>query len=233
MSLSRQDSFLRGTLDMLPLSIGAAPFGLVIGAMAADAGLNHLETLMMGGLVYAGASQFSALGMWQTPVPVFTIIGVTLIVNLRLVLMGAALAPHVRHLPIYCRWSFVGILSDETWAMALRRSAERPLTTSYVFGLIFPFYVNWLFWSTLGVTFGSQVSAPEVYGFDFVFIAVFITLVMGFCKTRVNVPPLLASVGVALLAKTFLPGVWYIFMGGIAGVLVGAILHSDGVPADD
>jgi 4-azaleucine resistance transporter AzlC len=212
-------------MDMLPLSIGAAPFGLMVGAMAAGAGLDHTELLMMSALVYAGASQFTALGMWDTPVPVISIIGVTLMVNLRLILMGAALAPHIGHLPVYCRWPFVLIFADETWAMALRRTAKRPLTVPYVFGLIVPFYLNWLFWSGLGVTFGHLVTEPEKYGFDFVFIAVFIALVMGFCKTRRDVPPLLVSAGVAVLVHKFVPGVWYIFLGGLAGVATGALLY--------
>jgi len=210
---------------MLPLSIGAAPFGLMVGAMAAGSGLNHIEMLMMSGLVYAGASQFTALGMWTSPLPVMTIIGVTLMVNLRLILMGAALAPHIKHLPVYCRWPFVLVFADETWAMALRRSAERPLAVPYVFGLVIPFYVNWLFFSALGVTFGHLVKEPEKYGFDFVFIAVFIALVMGFCKTRRDIPPLLVSAAIAFLTHRYLPGVWYIFAGGIAGVVTGAVFH--------
>ncbi len=211
---------------MLPLSISAAPFGLMVGAMAAGAGLGHIDILMMSGLVYAGASQFTALGMWDQPVPILAIIGVTLMVNLRMVLMGAALAPHVRHLPLYCRWPFVLVFADETWAIALRRSADRPLTAPYVFGLVIPFYINWLFWSVLGVTFGHLVTDPEKYGFDFVFIAIFISLVMGFCKTRRQVPPLLVSGAVAYLSYNYMSGVWYIFLGGLAGVIVGALLHN-------
>jgi len=227
MTPSKEDSFLRGMVEMLPLSISAAPFGLMVGAMAAGAGLGHLDILMMSGLVYAGASQFTALGMWESPIPVMAIIGVTLMVNLRLVLMGAALAPHIGHLPIYCRWPFVLVFADETWAIALRRSSERPLAVPYIFGLVIPFYVNWLFWSVLGVAFGHLVKEPEIYGFDFVFIAVFISLVMGFCKTRRDIPPLLISACVAFLAHKFLPGVWYIFLGGVAGVISGALLYQE------
>jgi 4-azaleucine resistance transporter AzlC len=222
---SKEDSFLRGMMEMMPLSISAAPFGLMVGAMAANAGLGHVDILMMSGLVYAGASQFTALGMWDQPVPVLAIIGVTLMVNLRMILMGAALAPHVRHLPLYCRWPFVLVFADETWAIALRRSAERPLAVPYVFGLVIPFYVNWLFWSVLGVTFGYLVTEPEKYGFDFVFITIFISLVMGFCKTRRDVPPLLVSASVAFLTHRYVPGVWYIFAGGLAGVITGAVFY--------
>jgi len=212
---------------MLPMSIGAAPFGLMVGALAAGAGLNHLELLMMSGLVYAGASQFTALGMWTEPLPVLSIIGVTLLVNLRHILMGAALAPHIRHLPTWCRWPFVYIFSDETWAMALRRSAKRPLTAPYVAGVVVPFYLVWQFFSILGLTFGHLVEDPKTYGFDFVFTAIFISLVMGFTKTRTDVPPLIVSTLTALIAHQFLPGYWYIFLGGVAGVITGALIYKE------
>lgn len=225
--LSAEDSFLRGLWDMMPLTIGAAPFGLIVGTLGAQAGLSHLDVLLMGGLVYAGASQFIALEMWTSPVPVLAIIGVTAMVNLRHVLMGAALSPHIRHLPPHCRWPLTLIFSDETWAMALRRAYRSPLKAPYVFGLIGPFYVNWLLWSALGVSFGSLITNPAAFGFDFVFTAVFITLIIGFCKDRYSLPPLVASVVTALAAQHFLPGVWYIFLGGVAGTVMGALLHRE------
>ncbi len=224
---SPHSSFLRGMWDMFPLAVGAAPFGLMVGALAAQADLGQWDILMMSSLVFAGASQFTALDMWATPVPALSIIGVTLLVNLRHVLMGAAVAPHIRHLPTWCRWSFLYVMSDESWAMVLRSAAKRKLNAAYVLGVILPFYLNWLLWSVLGVTFGQVVKDPETYGFDFVFTAVFITLVMGFWRGWKSAPSLAASAVTAWVAHRYLPGVWYIFLGGVAGVVAGAIAYKE------
>ena len=225
--MDAESSFLKGFFDMIPLTVGAAPFGLMVGALAAGAGLDQWDIMAMSGLVYAGASQFTALGIWETPVPVLTIIGVTLLVNLRHVLMGAALAPRIRHLPAWCRWSFIYVMSDESWATAIKTSTKKPLTAAYVMGVILPFYLNWILFSVLGVKFGHLVQDPAVYGFDFVFTAVFTTLVMGFWKGAHSAPPILASVITAVLAHQFLPGVWYIFLGGLAGVAAGAVFYKE------
>jgi len=227
MMATHQDSFLRGMLDILPLTIGAVPFALMVGTLAGQAGLGHVEMLMMSAFVFAGASQFTALEMWATPVPVMAIILTTAMVNLRHVMMGAALAPHIINLPAFPRTLFTLIFADETWAIAIRRTAERPLTSSYVLGLIGPFYVNWLLFSGLGVTFGHLVTDPEKYGFDFVFTAVFITIIIGFWKGARSAPPLLASVVTSLLVHATIPGVWYIFLGGLAGVITGALLYKE------
>ena len=222
-----QDSFLRGVLDMLPLSIGAIPFALMVGTLAGQAGLGHFEMLMMSSMVFAGASQFTALEMWASPLPVLSIILTTAMINLRHTMMGAALAPHIRHLPRRYKILFAVIFTDESWAVAIRRAIERPLAVPYVLGMIIPFYLNWQFFSVLGVTFGNLVEDPAKYGFDFVFTAVFITLIIGFWKGMHSAPPLLASAGTALLVHAMVPGVWYIFLGGLAGMITGAVLYKE------
>src|SRR5215470_13566054 len=84
---------LDGTRMILPLALGAFTYGAVFGVLARQAGLSVLEALLMSGLVFAGASQFVALGLWTAPLPIVALISTTLIVNLRHVLMGAALRP--------------------------------------------------------------------------------------------------------------------------------------------
>src|SRR3546814_9121214 len=59
-------------------------------------GLSPLETALMGATVFAGASQFVAVEIWTTPPAVALLTATALMVNLRHVLMGAAMAPHVR-----------------------------------------------------------------------------------------------------------------------------------------
>lgn len=227
------ESFWRGAVDMLPMSVGAAPFGLMVGTLAVQAGLDQWDVLMMGMLVFAGAAQFTAIDMWAFPVPVLAIVGVTLLVNLRHVLMSAALTPHIRQVPAWCRWYFLYFLADENWALAMKAAANRPLTAPYLMGLIVPFYINWQVWSVLGAYFGNLIEDPERYGFDYVFTAVFLTLVMGFWRGARSAPPLIASAVTAWLAHHYLPGVWYIFLGGVAGVIVGAITYKDVVRSAD
>src|SRR5712691_7227893 len=82
----------RGALDGAGQAVGIAlsvfSYGLVFGVLAREAGLSVLESLLMSGLVFAGAAQFVVLGLWATPLPIGPIVLTTLIVNLRHLLMG-------------------------------------------------------------------------------------------------------------------------------------------------
>lgn len=220
--------FMAGFLDISPLMVGAAPFAIIIGAMAVQAGLEPWEIVFMGAAVFAGAAQFIALDMWTTALlPIsaaLAIVGTTLMVNLRHILMGAAAAPHIRNVPGFARYSFLYVMADENWAMALKRARrDGNIGSAYLTGLSFPFYVNWIIWSYIGTQIGDVISEPAVYGFDFVFTAVFVSLIVGFWQVDRQLSPIISSALFALVAREVLPGSWYILVGSIAGVIIAII----------
>jgi predicted branched-subunit amino acid permease len=88
------------------------------------------------------------------------------------------------------------------------------------------FYVNWCFWTGIGTVVGGVIEDPARYGFDFAFTAIFLVLITGMWRGRASIAPLAASTVVALAAHTWLPGVWYIVLGGIAGAVAGAFSGS-------
>ncbi len=214
---------LRGFLDIAPLLLAAIPFALVLGTLAAGKGLSPLEVALMSALVFAGGAQFVAVGMWETPAPVIAIVLATAAVNLRHVLMGAALAPRVAHLPRWVRRGFVAVHADETWATALRRASHTPLTPGYLLGVAVPLYLTWTTWCWIGSLAGDLLGDPRAWGLDFVFPAVFIVLLIGLWRGRASVAPVAVGSAVALLAHAALPGAWYIFLGGLAGAIAGTL----------
>src|SRR3546814_16094163 len=92
----RRGEFAAGAFTILPLLVAVVPFGLLLGTLAAQKGLSPLETALMGATVFAGASQFVAVEIWTTPPAVALLSATALMVHLRHVLMGSAMAPHVR-----------------------------------------------------------------------------------------------------------------------------------------
>lgn len=213
----------RGFVDILPLQLGAIPFALLLGSLAVQKGLSPLEVLIMSATVFAGGAQFLAVEIWSNPTPVIAIVAATFLVNMRHVLMGAALQPHIAHLPPSVRGLFVSIHADESWATAIRTARHRKLTAAYVLGMIVPFYLNWPFWGLVGALFGGLVQDPARYGADFVFTAVFLCLVVGLWRGRASAPPVIVGALSALVAHRYLPGVWYVFVGGLAGTIAGAV----------
>lgn len=55
--------------------------------------MSWLEAVLMTGLSLAGGSEFAAVGLWYSPLPILLIIGTTLLVNSRHILMGIAFIP--------------------------------------------------------------------------------------------------------------------------------------------
>ena len=208
---------------MLPLLISVIPFGLILGALSADKGLSPLETILMSGLVFAGSAQFVAAGLWQHPLPVLAIVASTALINSRHLLMGAALESHMRLFGRVRGYIALFFLADEIWATALRRTTEGPLTPAYYFGLAIPFYISWLFWTTLGALIGGVITHPERYGFDFAFATVFLVVLFGLWKPQRRLLPIVASAAAALLVWKLVPGVWYIFAGGLAGTAAATV----------
>jgi 4-azaleucine resistance transporter AzlC len=219
-----REDFLLGTWQMLPLVLASIPFALILGTTAAAKGISPAETGLMGALTFAGSSQFIAVRIWSHPIPALVIIASTAMVNLRHLLMSAAIGPHMCRFGPRQSYLALFFLADEIWAVALRRAAEGRLTPAYYFGQALPFYVSWIFWSTLGNVLGSAIADPRRYGFDYAFVAVFLVILFGLWRGRTSAAPIVVSAACTLLASKFLPGVWYIFIGGIAGTAAAAIL---------
>ncbi len=227
---SASSEFAAGVARILPLLIAVVVYGLLFGALAAQKGLTPLETALMSATVFAGASQFVAVDIWTSPPAIVLLAATALVVNLRHVLMGAALAPFLRGWSRRQIYGGLFFMADENWAFALQRCAKAPLTPAYYLGLAMPLYGGWIACTTAGAIFGGLVQDPARYGLDFAFTAVFLTLLAGLWKGRRSLHPWAASALVAVAAYLILPGVWYIALGGLAGALVGAFQGPPDVP---
>jgi 4-azaleucine resistance transporter AzlC len=120
----RFEGALWGASQTLPLAVGDFAVGIVFGIAARHAGLDLLDALLMSGLVAAGTSQFVALGIWTSPLPVISIVITTLLVNLRYLLMSAGISPWMAKLPARQAYPTAFFLTDETFALTMREFAS-------------------------------------------------------------------------------------------------------------
>ena len=220
-------SFRQGLKDIAPVVVAYVPIGLLWGTLAAGKGFSALEAMLMSVFVYAGASQFVAVDMWVQPVPLFVLTLTTLVVNLRHVLMSASISRHIKSVPTGWRYALMFILTDESWAMAERRALTRELDLGYLLGSFLPLWPTWFLCSFVGAAVGNRLGDPAVYGLDFAFSAIFLTIIMGFWRGPRTGAVIIASGLAAVAAKLLMPGAWYIMAGGLVGVIVAALLHSE------
>ena len=213
---------LEGLRQAIPIAIGVYIYGLVVGILTKQAGLSLVESLLMSGLVFAGASQFTALGLWVVPLPSLTIILTTLIINLRHLLMGAALRPWFSHLNFWQRYASLFFVTDENWALTMSRFAKGGRDAAFLVGSGVALYIAWTGATLTGHLLGSAIQDPTKWGLDFAFTAVFVALLVGLWKGKSNLLPWVVAAAVAVATAYLLPGKWYILCGGLAGSLAGA-----------
>ncbi|AGN81890.1 hypothetical protein L483_12030 [Pseudomonas putida H8234] len=124
-TLSPPGELRRGAVAALPVLLGFIPFALVLGAQASQHDLNAGAVALMTGLNFGGGSEFAAIELWTSPPAVLVIVAMTLLVNSRHLLMGATLAPYLRHLPLKKVLGALFFMCDESWAMGLADARQR------------------------------------------------------------------------------------------------------------
>jgi 4-azaleucine resistance transporter AzlC len=216
--------FKQGVWASLPLVPGIVAFGLLYGVLARQVGFSPVEAWAMSLLVHAGSAQFVALGMWGMA-SAATIIATTLVINLRHLLMGASLAPHLRATnpawkPILALW-----MSDETYALAVSAYERGEVSPRYFFGANVCTYMAWTTSGLLGALLGSALPNPGRYGLGLIFPLAFLGLLMTFLGDRINVTVAVAAGGLALVGALFLPGSWYILVAGLLGSALGLAIE--------
>jgi 4-azaleucine resistance transporter AzlC len=219
--------FRRGARAFLPLAISIAAYGIVWGVLAGQAGLNPLEVFGMCVLVFAGASQFVALDMWNpAAMPIASIVIAVAIVNLRLMLMSATIRPLLAPLKPWQRLLGVLLISDEQWALAMAEAQKGRPSAAYYFGAAILCFTTWAVSPLAGRLIGSFVDDPVKYGLDFAFTATFLALLFGLWKGKLDLIPWGIAALVAIATSMLVPGNWYIVAGGLAGSFAGAVVET-------
>src|SRR3546814_10175673 len=91
--------FGRGFRMATPLALSSVLFGAAFGVLAREAGLSLGEATLMSATVFAGASQMAALDLWSAAPSILVLALATFAINVRHVVMGAALRPWFAQLP--------------------------------------------------------------------------------------------------------------------------------------
>lgn len=226
--------FLRGVKISIPMLLGIIPFALVLGTQAAQKGFSAIEVPLLTGLNFAGGSEFAIIEVWTQPPQLMFLLLITFLVNSRHILMGASLAPYIRHLPNRKALPLLFFMCDESWALSItdahKNNPRNPYAGFSVFfyiGLCFALYVMWIIFTTLGVGIGAFLGDVSKFGFDMAFPAVFLVLLRGMWKGFKPALPWLISLIAAALAYLYLPKGWYVLVGSVTGIITAILFVGD------
>jgi 4-azaleucine resistance transporter AzlC len=225
-----EDSFLKGVKDCLPTVLGYLSIGFAAGVVEKTAGLSLMEIALMSLLLYAGSAQFIAAGMWVAGTPIMSIIIMIFIVNLRYLLLSAALAPYFRHLPTWKNSVTGFLLTDETFSVAVNElNGKEKANYRWMLGLNLTAYLNWAVANVLGGYFGQWVENPETYGLDFALPAMFIGLlvlqILGRSKWDVDLFVAISAVLFTVAASFFLSTGLDVILATVMAAAVGMVIE--------
>ena len=168
----------------LPIILGYVPVGFAYGVLAQKSGLSGINTILMSVLVFAGSAQLIAVGLFAAGAAPLAIVATTFVVNLRHLLMSAALAPYLR------AWSktrlalFAYQMTDETFALHANRFARGETGAGETFGINVIAQSAWVGGTVLGLAASTLITDIRPIGLDYALPAMFIALLLGQLKSR-------------------------------------------------
>ena len=225
-----RSSFIAGLRDQSPGIIGNIPFGLIAGASSTAAGMDPLLAMGMSIILFAGAAQLAAISLMAQHAPAFIVVLTVLVVNLRLVMYSAAVAPHFRHTPKARKWFFAYLLTDHAFALVTTKFNKRdevPHFDAYYFGATSGMWIVWQVSVAIGVFAGTLV--PLSWSLDFVIPLVFLSLVLPALQTRAHWAAAIVA-GTAAAFLTSLPLKLGLITAATCGVMIGAMMDKRVAP---
>ncbi len=217
-------ALLDGARAMLPLLLSVAPFGLVIGVTVAELGVPHLAGWSLSWLVYAGSAQLAAVGLLAGSASAAVVVASVAVINLRLALYSAALAPHWRGTSKAWRLLAAYLLVDPAFVVGTQSyDGSRPPRQAHLhyLGGALLLWAGWLTVTAIGVTAGAAMPAElRLESVGPLYITALVVLSARTAAARVGV---VVAVGTAVLAS-MLPLHLGPAVGMVTGLAAGAVL---------
>ncbi|MYW01413.1 AzlC family ABC transporter permease [Streptomyces sp. SID3343] len=194
----------RGTLrDIALVCVADAIVGASFGAIAVAGGLAPWVPIVMSVIVFAGGSQFAAVGVVLAGGSPIAAVAAALVLNARLVPFGFAVADALGD-----RWwtRLLGahLTTDETVAFVMvRRDPRQRRAVLWVCGL--GLFAAWNLAVVVGAFAGQGLGDPDALGLDAAFPVVLLALVLPALADPATRTAALVGAVVAVAATPFLP----------------------------
>jgi predicted branched-subunit amino acid permease len=218
----------RAVRDTAPVVLAYAPFGLTLGATLAATHVPPLIAWSSSPLLFGGAAQLLAVQLLDAGAGAVLVVLAALVVNARMLLYSAALAPHTAGWPSRWRWLGAYLLADPVYALAITRFAGPDADTPrdrlrYYLGVGLTMWVAWMGLTGAGVLLGGVL--PDSLRLDLAAPLTFLLLLLPMLTSR---PAYAAAAtgGIVAVATSGLPLGLGLLAGAAAGIAVGGYLGS-------
>jgi predicted branched-subunit amino acid permease len=196
---SSSDSFRRGFRVGIPYAAAGLLLAISFGVLAQPL-MGNVAPIVMSALLFAGSAQFAATAVLAAGGSAGAAVAAGVLLNLRYVPMGIALAPSLPGGPLR-RALFGQAMIDFSWAAASRGGGR--FDPDFMVGATAPSYPCWVGGTAIGVLAGDLIGDPAAFGLDALFPAFFLALLVE-GELRPGLPSVVAGLG-ALIALILIP----------------------------
>jgi predicted branched-subunit amino acid permease len=158
----------------IPFAIAAFVLSVSFGVLAEPV-IGGAAAMVMSVFVFAGSAQFASTAVLASGGGVVAATVAGILLNLRYVPMGIALAPSLRGGPLR-RGAIGQAMIDASWAMASRGGGR--FDPVFMVGATLPAYPAWVAGTLVGVLAGGAIGDPADLGLDALFPAFFLALLV-------------------------------------------------------
>ncbi len=200
--------------------LGYLGIGLAAGVVERAAGLSYAEVLLISTVLYAGSAQFVVTSMLSLASPAAAIVLTVFFLNLRHLLLSAALAPALRHVPAW-KNALIGLqLTDETIVVAANRGSLQP---AWMAGLNLAAWTTWALANLAGAALSGSIGDTRVLGFALpcMFAGLLVLQINTMSSRMVPVVVAVLAAGAGLAIHSVFPGPWAIIGATVAGATLG------------
>ncbi len=193
------ESFRRGIRVGIPYAAAGLLLAISFGVLAQPV-MGNVAPIVMSALLFAGSAQFAATAVLAAGGGAGAAIAAGILLNLRYLPMGIALAPSLRGSRL--RRAATGqAMIDFSWAAASRGGGR--FDPPFMVGATLPSYPCWVGGTAIGVFAGDLIGDPAALGLDALFPAFFLCLLVE-GELRPGLPSVVAGLG-ALIALALIP----------------------------
>ena len=218
---------LAGLREFFPLILPVATFAAMFGAASSAAGHTLAMTVWASVAIFAGASQFVFLEVYNLGVPAWLVMLAVFAVNFRHILYSAAATNKVRHFSFLQKAAAFFLLTDLQFAVVESRyskfKGKVAISPAYYFAFGIAGYLTWVIMTFFGALSGALIKDPAIIGLDFVLPIYFLSILMGFRFRAHFYPVVLVSGVVAIFVERTLGAPWHISLGALAGIAAAVI----------
>jgi len=214
-----KESFPQGARAALPVVLGYLGIGFAAGVVERAAGMSYAEILLLSTVLYAGSAQFVVTSMLTLGAPASAIVPTVFFLNLRHLLLSAALAPRLSGVPAW-KNALLGLqLTDETFVVASARERIRP---AWMAGLNVAAWSTWALANLAGAALAGLAGDPRALGFALP--AMFAGLLVLQLRGRAGVAVAVCAAAAGLAIQLLQPGPWAVVGATLIGATVGLAL---------